>query len=127
MNEVVRKLLQLSQESIRGARVLLKEDLPGQAASRAYYAMFYVAQALLITRGLSFSRHSAVISRFGKEFSKTRLFDPKYHKYLIDGFEKRQIADYAITEDIDNDTATELIDHAAQFLEEAGTFIRNDT
>ena len=46
---------------------------------------------------------------------------------FIDGFEKRQIADYAITEDIDNDTATELIEHARQFLEEAEIFLRKDT
>jgi uncharacterized protein (UPF0332 family) len=35
--------------------------------------MFYCAEALLFSIGLSFSKHSAVISFFGKEFVKTKL------------------------------------------------------
>ena len=35
------------------------------AASRAYYAMFYAAEALLQSRGLAFSKHSAVHAAFG--------------------------------------------------------------
>jgi uncharacterized protein (UPF0332 family) len=102
MDKIVKRLLRLAQESIRGARVLLKENFPGQAASRAYYAMFYTAQALLLSHGFSFSKHQAVISRFGQEFSKTKKFDSIYHRYLIDGFKIRNIADYGITEDIDH-------------------------
>ena len=40
------------------------------AASRAYYAMFYLAEALLLSQGLSFSKHSAVIAGFGEHFVK---------------------------------------------------------
>lgn len=32
------------------------------AVSRAYYTMFYVAEALLDQEGLSFSSHAAIIS-----------------------------------------------------------------
>jgi uncharacterized protein (UPF0332 family) len=53
------------------------------AASRTYYAMFYIAEALLLTKGLSFSSHAAVIAAYGKEFSKTGLLDEKFHRYLI--------------------------------------------
>jgi uncharacterized protein (UPF0332 family) len=124
MDEEVARLLKLAQDSIRGARVLLKERLPGQAASRAYYAMFYVAQALLFSKGLTFSKHGAVISSFGKEFSKTKLFNPIYHRYLIDGFEDRHIADYGRTEDIDHNKASQHIKHAGAFLREAKKFLR---
>jgi uncharacterized protein (UPF0332 family) len=40
------------------------------AASRAYYSLFYIASALLLSRGLSFSSHSGVIANFGKEFAR---------------------------------------------------------
>jgi len=33
--------------------------------------MFYLAEAFLISEGLSFSKHSAVISKFGQTFVKT--------------------------------------------------------
>jgi hypothetical protein len=38
------------------------------AASRAYSSLFYTAEALLLSRGLSYSSHPAVIASFGKEF-----------------------------------------------------------
>ena len=127
MDEIVERLLKLAQDSLRGARVLLKENLPSVAASRAYYVMFYVAQALPWERGFtSFSKHKAVISKFGEEFAKTRLFDPIYHRHLIDGFETRMVANYGVTEDIDRKKASEMIRHASKFLREAKAFLRSD-
>lgn len=40
------------------------------AASRAYYAMFYLAQAVLLSDGMAFSKHSAAIGAFGEHFVK---------------------------------------------------------
>lgn len=42
-----RELLEEATDSIAAAKLLLEGDYPGYAASRAYYAMFYVAEALL--------------------------------------------------------------------------------
>ncbi len=42
------------------------------AVSHFYYAMFYLAEALLLTKGLRFSKHSAVIAAFGEHFAKTK-------------------------------------------------------
>jgi len=45
--------------------------------------MFYIAQALLSTKDLSFKSHGEVISAYGKNFAKTGLLDPKFHSGLI--------------------------------------------
>jgi uncharacterized protein (UPF0332 family) len=58
------ELIQKSSESICAARLLLDNGFPGYAAARAYYAMFYIAEAFLDGEGMSFSKHSAVISCF---------------------------------------------------------------
>lgn len=42
--------------------MLLDGNCPDVAASRAYYAMFDIAEAFLEGEGMSFSKHSAVIS-----------------------------------------------------------------
>lgn len=55
-------LLRKATSSLEAARVLLKNSFPEFAASRAYYAMFYIAEVFLGGEGLSFSKHSAVIS-----------------------------------------------------------------
>jgi uncharacterized protein (UPF0332 family) len=39
--------------------------------------MFYIAEAFLEGKGLSFSKHSAVIAAFGREFAKTQLVPTK--------------------------------------------------
>jgi uncharacterized protein (UPF0332 family) len=82
MKPEVESLLEKAQESRDAAELLRQESYPDFAASRAYYALFYTAEALLLERGLAFSRHSAVIAAFGKEFAKTSTLSPRFHRFL---------------------------------------------
>jgi len=117
-------LFKRAQESLKAARILILEDLPNIAASRAYYALFYVAEALLLDRGLTFSSHSAVIAAFGKEFSRTNDLDPKFHRYLIAAQDTRQIGDYGINKDVATNAAEELVEWAEEFLTVAIDYLR---
>ncbi len=67
MTPEVRALLDKARASHEAATLLRREGYLDFAASRAYYALFYVAEALLLERGLSYSSHSAVIAAFGRE------------------------------------------------------------
>ncbi|RME36131.1 MAG: HEPN domain-containing protein [Thermoflexia bacterium] len=51
-----------AEGSIQAARQLASGGYYDFAASRAYYAAFYAATALLLSEGLEFSKHSAVIA-----------------------------------------------------------------
>jgi len=62
--------------------------------NRIYYAVFYAAGALLITRGLAASKHSGVLALFSKEFVKTGVMEQKHGKFLYDMFDRRQEGDY---------------------------------
>ena len=57
-------LLRKAHTSLRAARLLAKDQLYDFAVSRAYYTMFYMAEALLLGQGLSYSKHSAVLAAF---------------------------------------------------------------
>lgn len=59
-------LVRKAQDSLRGAQVLASQKLFDFAVSRAYYTMFYVAEAFLLGEGLTFSKHSGVIAAFGQ-------------------------------------------------------------
>lgn len=109
-------LLTQARESLRASRVLLTEGFPGFAASRAYYAMFYVAQAFLEGEGLAFSKHSAVISAFGERFAKTGAVPAEFHGILIRGMEVRQAGDYGGTRSVTAEEAKEQIAQAEQFV-----------
>jgi uncharacterized protein (UPF0332 family) len=76
-------LVEKAKKNLEAVELLIQRNFLEIAASRIYYSMFYLAEALLQSRALSFSSHSAVIAAFGKEFSRTGVLDPKFHQYLI--------------------------------------------
>jgi uncharacterized protein (UPF0332 family) len=80
MTSEIEALMTKAEDSLGAARSLLKDNYYDFAASRAYYAMFYVAEALLAHLGQSYSKHSAVISAFGREYIKTGKLDTKFHR-----------------------------------------------
>lgn len=123
MADELRALLARAAESVRVAEDLLGDGHAAFAASRAYYAMFYTAQALLLSQGQTHSSHRAVIAAFGKEFARTERLSPEHHRHLIDAFERRQIADYAVTEQISRTAADEVIFWARDFLAAAERFL----
>ncbi len=83
MNEDLQSLMAKAQESLSAARLLLDREYHGFAAARAYYAMFYVAEALLYNEfDLKFSQHGQVIAGYGKNFAKTKTLDPKFHRWM---------------------------------------------
>jgi len=84
-----RELLIKAHESIEAAKLLLQAGFPGFAVARAYYAMFYIAQAFLEGEGLSYSKHSAVIAAFGQQFTHVGKVPIEFHRYLLDAMEAR--------------------------------------
>ena len=118
-------LLKKARESIQAAGELSGNKHFDFSASRSYYAMFYVAEALLLTKNLSFSSHKGVISSFGRDFIKPGTFPPELHQYLRDAFRLRQLGDYGIPGTIDREKAEQLIRQAKDFIEEAEKYFKD--
>ncbi|HDL86177.1 MAG TPA: HEPN domain-containing protein [Candidatus Acetothermia bacterium] len=59
MNRDIAGLLDKAGRSLSAARSLLDQQYNDFAASRGYYAMFYVTEALLASLGASYSSHAA--------------------------------------------------------------------
>lgn len=123
MNLTTKDLIKMAQESLAAARLLLEEGFVDIAAGRAYFTMFYAAQAFLLADDQSFSKHSAVIAAFGRDFVKTGKIDPKFHRYLIDAQEVRLLADYR-GQRLSADEAQLQIDRAEEFLNLASQLSR---
>jgi uncharacterized protein (UPF0332 family) len=103
--------------------MLLKGGYPGYAASRGYYAMFYIAEAFLEGKGVSFSKHSAVIAAFGEHFAHTGQVPAEFHRFLLEAFDLRRIGDYGQRGAISPEQAEEQIARAQRFLELAERLI----
>jgi uncharacterized protein (UPF0332 family) len=110
-------LLQKAKDSLRAAQLLADQDLYDFAVSRAYYAMFYVAEVFLLGEGLAFSKHSAVISAFGQRFVKTGQVPREFHRFLIEGADSRNIGDYDIKSGLTSEEANQQIKRAKKFIE----------
>ena len=116
MKEESGKLIDKAVLAIEAAEILLKAGSIDFAAGRAYYAMFFTAEALLIDKGLSYSKHRAVHASFGKLFSKEGIIDKKFHRWLLDAFDQRIIGDYGVEAVITQQDVELMIDHAREFL-----------
>ncbi len=123
MNPEQAALLQKAKSSIQAARLLMREAFYDFAVSRAYYAMFYIAEAILLENALSFSKHSAVIAAFGRHYVKTGRVPSHFHRYLIDAQDSRLIGDYDPTPSLSNQKASQQIEWAEQFLEFSEDFL----
>ncbi len=123
MNEVAGKRLARAERSILAAQRDIDADEPDFAASHAYYAMFYIAEALLAARGLSFSSHGAVHGAFGKEFAKTGDLDSKFHRWLLAAFRERQEATYSMEPEVTTEQTAILIARANEFLAAARAYL----
>lgn len=124
MKEHSRKLLDKALDSIEVAEGILEMNKPDMAAGRAYYAMFYVAEALLYEKGLEFNTHGQVIGAYGKEFAKTKELDPKFHRSLRAGFDARISGDYDVDTNITNEFVADMINQAREFLEAAQEYLK---
>ncbi|UCG43987.1 MAG: HEPN domain-containing protein [candidate division WOR-3 bacterium] len=116
MTKAQQELVDRARRSLDAASLLFDAGHHGFAASRAYYAMFYVAEAFLAGKHLSFSKHSAVHSAFGEHFSKTGAVPAEFHGYLIKGMETRHAGDYDDPDCVTPEAAQLQIDRARQFI-----------
>ncbi len=113
-------LLNKAQRSLAAAQSLIEQGFYDFAVSRAYYAMFYVAEALLDREGLSFSSHAAVVSAFGQYLARPGKVPVEFHRHLIDAQAQRTRADYDPNPDLSQLDATRLVSQAQAFLITAG-------
>jgi uncharacterized protein (UPF0332 family) len=89
--------LERAELSIRAARQLLSGGYYDFAASRAYYAAFYAATAVLLSEGLELSKHSGVIAAIHQRLVKAGKLDKEQGQTLNWLFEVRGVGDYGTT------------------------------
>ena len=116
-------LLRKSERAFAAAWILLEADSLEGASSRAYYAWFYVAEALLLSEGLRFSSHGQVIAQYGLRFAKENVLDRRFHRTLDEAYGLRQYADYATAPDLDRDKISKLLQEGAVFLGAAKDYL----
>lgn len=117
-------LIEKARTSLRAAQLLFNDGIFDFSASRSYYCMFYAAEAILLTGNLAFSKHSAVIGAFGREFVKTGLVPGTLHEYILKASELREMGDYGAPGLISQQKAQGLIQQAREFIDKIEAYLR---
>jgi uncharacterized protein (UPF0332 family) len=120
----IQHFLKLADESYDVAKALIEMGHPRFSAAQTYYTVFYLAQAMLLTKELTFSKHAAVVAAYGKEFAKTGLLDAKFHRYIIQAQKLRLIGHYGDEgEEVTEAAARESLRWAEEFMEAVKTYL----
>ncbi len=116
--------LRLAHDStVAAEHLLVAKDNPGFVISRAYYAMFYAATAILEQHGQSYGKHSSVISSFGRDFANVGKVPAHLHRYLIDAFDERSAGDYKPNSGLTETQAAAQIARAKEFVVEVEKYL----
>jgi uncharacterized protein (UPF0332 family) len=118
-------LLEKASESLEAAKSLFEDGHYGFSAARSYYVMFYAAEAALLYKDLQFSKHSAILSSFNKEFVKEGVFSASIFKSLQKGFDLRQQGDYGLIP-VEEREGKKIMEEARVFLQSIIDFLRKE-
>ncbi len=122
-----RRFLEKAERALAAAEILYDNGDTEFAAGRAYYAMLHVAQGLLRQHDLTYRKHSGVHSAYGEHFAKAGILDPKFHRWMLDAFDRRLKGDYDAEMDIDAETVTIMLEQAREFLMAARKYLESLT
>ena len=124
--EEIVELWKRALDSLQAAEIMLREGFADFAASRAYYAAFYAASALLLSAGKSFSKHSAVIAHVHKDYVKEGKLPPVIGRTLNALFDLRNVGDYGRVLHVDKTRAERAIADGKSFVEAVRELLPSD-
>lgn len=93
------------------------------AVSRAYYAAFHAAQAMLASQGLHADTHTGVKTLFHLHFIKSKRIDAKFGRYLTNLKDDREEGDYDVVSSVNADIARSALREASELVDEAERFL----
>ena len=111
--------LERAQTCLGEAQALREDGFPYGAASRAYYAVFHAARALLFAVGLEAKTHKAVASLIGEHYVRPGKLSSAMGRLVSRMQRDREDADYASGAVFTDEEASQMIADAETFLTEA--------
>jgi len=103
-------------EALSAARHLLDGGFFNDAISRAYYAAYHWARALLVSRGLDPKTHRGVIQLLGLHFVESGELSDEAAGRLAHLETYRELSDYTSSANFSETRAREEIARAEQFI-----------
>lgn len=121
----IQDLIEKGKRFLRTAELALNDGDYDSCVSRCYYGMFFMAEALLLTKDLKASSHKGVIILFGEHFIKTKIFKEELGRALRRVYELRQKGDYAIGFMVEKKEAEYRLEKTKAFVAEIEGYLKS--
>ncbi len=127
MTKELEALLRKARSFLGAGESALEDDYPERVVSHAYYAMFHSARAMLQARRVKCTSHRETQGKFGLLFAKESVEYQKFHRYLMNGLARREIADYDAepSAPITQVEASEALARAREFVDMAEEYLKS--
>jgi len=116
IGDLIKHRLKRADETLGDAKILFDNSKLFSAVNRIYYAMFYAVNGLLLTKGLSSSKHSGVLALFNKEFINKGIVEKDIGRFYNEIFEFRQKGDYKDFVKFEEKDVEKWLNEATKFI-----------
>ena len=93
-NKVVLGHMKKAQSNLDSAQMLFDNGMYDSAVASSYYSIFHAVSALLASKGMEFSKHKTVISKYNQEFINPGLISSISFRALTALFKLRMDCEY---------------------------------
>ena len=125
MRDEIETVIEKSQRAIKSANREFKAGDYDYACSRSYYAVFYLLEGVLLLDEKRFTKHSAVISVFNRDYVKTGIFPTEFSKHIKYLSKRREIGDYSFSIRVGKEDAKNCISKAEETFKEISAYLKN--
>lgn len=120
--DLIAKELGAADMDLKSAQVSLRGDNPKWATVQAYYSMFHVAKALVLSKGYREKSHYCLSIALKALFVDENLLETRHFEHFRDCMGLRQDADYGLI--YSDKSAEEVVRWASEFLSEAKKLLK---
>lgn len=127
-------MLDKAKRSLASSERLIENSYCDVASSRAYYAVLYVMQAVLLTKEITYRKERAIIRMFSREFVRTGVFPKQFGAMVRRLYKQRWVADERFDRrinraeaELDLKTAEEIVRAVVEYLVREGYIEADDS
>lgn len=114
----VEELFDKAERTLEDANKAFEEEmLISTIQNRIYYAIFYAAQAALISEGFDTGSHQGVKIKIGEVLIKQRGLEREWGRFFSQQQTYREQADYQIDVDIEREELEAYLEKSEEFIQ----------
>jgi len=116
--KLAKEMIRKAKDKLESAWILFQNSKFEDAVSRAYYAVFFAASAVLYLLGEMPRSHDGLVHLFGLKVVEGKLTDKKYGRILSRLREARESSDYSLYAFFEKEEVLSLLNDAEAFIKE---------